>query len=1324
MASRGTFPDVVAFNATLAALSKQARWMQAINVLHDMCQSRYQPDVVSANAAASACERGSAWQRALAILHGGLGRASEVRDLAFYGIEASAIGRGRRWAESLQVLLRAHASGLRPTQTLFNIVLASCEHAGSWLAAIALLEEMRVSRMAGLISFNTCMAACAAAAQWRQALDLLAEVQSLYQPDCATMGSSITALAKGQQWHRALELLQGFSSQSLQPNQVVVNACISAAEAGRQWPWALELLFFSKKELRPDIITYNTAVSACEKSSEWQKAFQLLRELQDRRLQPDSTSYGATILAAVSARPMQWTAAFSLLEEMMGRRITPQLATFTQLLMECELRGLAERERSLLLALPEALEASAASASAVTETSASATREDVSQLVLHVAAQKCLLSGDPDRCTEFLRRLDRAGLWNPLAEALWLRAKGNHSGKNRAEGETPSSRARAPPEGLRAGRAKELRLCRHVFASASMDAKSVCEAMEDFGHRLSQQGLWLKLAAGAKGDLLVSALTRAPAGPVLEIGSYCGYSAIRLALSGRGVVTLETDPIHAVIARNMVMMAGLDHRVDVRIGHSKDILPRLGKFDGDQKFAFVFMDQKGSRFHEDLKLLADRDLLCDGAVVVADNVLKPGAPIFLYLLAEAAKRGDSATEIVELQEFAMPAEDWMSVTTLYRPRGFLTLTQREAVPAELWKLHAASERIRTQAMGQGVTFNEWSLFNEDARLSSGSPKGAEPPTGAESPTGAPLLGFGVVMFTVTLSQSSLLEGSVSMGVSAKTDERLHFLSIEHSLLLSVEKAAKRSDAEFLQADMKLGGALQTEPSTVALAAEGKHGAGKSKALAVAKKIGATRKEVQRLKMDRAELLAKLSSQQQALDKVNFEIRQHSEHVEELKERSQNLEEMMANMDQADTLQVQKATQESERIQSFFASMNKEIQKAREKKANLDARIAQLTAERQKEEQRAKNQAQEARAVATEVEQANNELADVKQEISKLDAQIQAQQSKEEKMKNELQQEQVRYQQELKDKAIREQQIEGLTTELAAKSKAASSLEARYIKLQRKARAAKRLLEKEKAKAKEQEKEAQDQLQREKAKAEAQAHEDAAELQRVQEMLQKEAKLAKESFAEEVKRVENKHLKEVKEQEQKIAHQVEIEKGQIREKVSQLQKELAHEQKVGQDQAAEASKKEEALRAELRKSKEAAEEKAQSTKKRMADMQSSLDSQRKASAEKVQAANLNLQKVQEEVVEEEQALASKKAELRRIEKEAKSMEERADLAERQAQQKEAHLQAKIRAANLMERRGKTALQRQAEHQVLQRSLFGGIFTGRSGCAHRQKAFSGV
>ncbi|CAE7769970.1 COMT, partial [Symbiodinium pilosum] len=269
----------------------------------------------------------------------------------------------------------------------------------------------------------------------------------------------------------------------------------------------------------------------------------------------------------------------------------------------------------------------------------------------------------------------------------------------------------------------------------------------------------------------------------------------------------------------------------------------------------------------------------------------------------------------------------------------------------------------------------------------------------------------------------------------------------------------------------------------------------------------------------------MNSQQQALDKVNFEIKQHSENVAQLKERSQNLEEMMANMDQADALQVQKATQESERIQSFFASMNKEIEKAKDKKADLDARIAQLNVQKYKEEKRAKNQEQEARSVAMEVEQATSELQSVKQEISQLNGQIKQQQAKEDKVQTELQKEQARYQQELKDRAVRDQQIDGLTIELAAKSKEASKLEAQYIKLQRKARAAKRLLEKEKAKAKEQEKEAQAQLQQEKEKAAAQARDDAAEVKKVQEMLAKEAKIAKESFAEEVQKVKQRHLKE-------------------------------------------------------------------------------------------------------------------------------------------------------------------------------------------------------
>lgn len=43
-------------------------------------------------------------------------------------------------------------------------------------------------------------------------------------------------------------------------------------------------------------------------------------------------------------------------------------------------------------------------------------------------------------------------------------------------------------------------------------------------------------------------------------------------------------------------------------------------------FDAVFLDQRGARFGEDLRVLEESGLLNPGAIVVADNVLKPGAP--------------------------------------------------------------------------------------------------------------------------------------------------------------------------------------------------------------------------------------------------------------------------------------------------------------------------------------------------------------------------------------------------------------------------------------------------------------------------------------------------------------------------------------------------------------------------------------------------------------------------------------------------------------------------------------------------------------------------
>ena len=83
----------------------------------------------------------------------------------------------------------------------------------------------------------------------------------------------------------------------------------------------------------------------------------------------------------------------------------------------------------------------------------------------------------------------------------------------------------------------------------------------------------MKVAAGGKGDLLAAVAGSLPSCEgILEIGTYCGYSALRMAdaSSSARITTLEVDPFHMLVARHIVAFAGLAGRVEVRCLHSKD----------------------------------------------------------------------------------------------------------------------------------------------------------------------------------------------------------------------------------------------------------------------------------------------------------------------------------------------------------------------------------------------------------------------------------------------------------------------------------------------------------------------------------------------------------------------------------------------------------------------------------------------------------------------------------------------------------------------------------------------------------------------------------
>lgn len=249
--------------------------------------------------------------------------------------------------------------------------------------------------------------------------------------------------------------------------------------------------------------------------------------------------------------------------------------------------------------------------------------------------------------------------------------------------------------------AKELRLLRYILASVRPEdgcPRQVCDAMEGLGKKMwASQSLWSKVAGASKAAVLCSALRGAPSErSVLEIGTYCGYTSLHMAMAlpDVAITTLEVDPVHAVVARNVFALAGVLHRIDVWIGHSNYLLGRIACQRGMSSFSAVLMDRWGSQYHEDLALLEHHKLLNPGAVLVCDNVLWTGAACFLW---RALKTGNYYTKVLGVKEHATLEDDFMSLS-VYCPQK---ASVQEHMPEQLLRLHRKAEKTRLDIFGGG-----------------------------------------------------------------------------------------------------------------------------------------------------------------------------------------------------------------------------------------------------------------------------------------------------------------------------------------------------------------------------------------------------------------------------------------------------------------------------------------------------------------------------------------------------------------------------------------------------------------------------------------------
>ena len=148
---------------------------------------------------------------------------------------------------------------------------------------------------------------------------------------------------------------------------------------------------------------------------------------------------------------------------------------------------------------------------------------------------------------------------------------------------------------------------------------------EDVLRECDQAGLPTYHVSACQGKFLSLLVSVSGARTVLEVGTLGGYSTIWLAKalpeSGQ-VVTLEVDPHHAEVARNNFRRAGVEERIDLRVGSAAELLPQLVEEGfGPVDLTFIDADKVNNGLYTQWALKLSRP----GSIIVVDNVVRDGA---------------------------------------------------------------------------------------------------------------------------------------------------------------------------------------------------------------------------------------------------------------------------------------------------------------------------------------------------------------------------------------------------------------------------------------------------------------------------------------------------------------------------------------------------------------------------------------------------------------------------------------------------------------------------------------------------------------------------
>eukprot|EP00434_Breviolum_minutum_P007722 symbB.v1.2.006811.t1/scaffold409.1/size210228/14 len=326
MSTLQCLPDLFSYSTVISTCGAADEWQLALSLYQDLMQEQQLPNVVVYSATMAAMAKGNKWQDVLEMLVTAQLTRENANEVSLMAA-LDACG-PRQWQMAVMLMASCHSLRIQVSQSSYTVALRSTM--GLWEQCLSLMAAMQSSEIApNEITLSSTTSSCERSACWLVALSLLDhQVPSM---NFLRMGSVIGACENVLQWRETLVLLNSMGIRGLQRNVMTCNSALSACAAVALWRWSLELYRCLQSSVSPTGVTGSAVLSACQRSRSWMTSVRMLKEMRQRKLEPQDAGVKASVLCCSQGH--QWSLAMQVSQML---QVSSRIASYAYIAQSCE----------------------------------------------------------------------------------------------------------------------------------------------------------------------------------------------------------------------------------------------------------------------------------------------------------------------------------------------------------------------------------------------------------------------------------------------------------------------------------------------------------------------------------------------------------------------------------------------------------------------------------------------------------------------------------------------------------------------------------------------------------------------------------------------------------------------------------------------------------------------------------------------------------------------------------------------------------------------------------------------------------------------------